>query len=58
MLMEQQFMLRGGIGGTHELTIFEQSVMTSEDRAWWAKKLESTAAERERKGSAPNLPHQ
>ena len=60
MLMQQQFMLRCGIGGTGELTIFEQNVMTGEERAWWARKLEKVAEERSRKESSqlpPNLPH-
>jgi hypothetical protein len=60
MLMEQQFMLRCGVGGTGELSLFEQNSMTAEERAWWANKLERTAEERNRKaaGSTPNLPHQ
>ena len=56
--MEQQFMLRCGMGGTGELTIFEQNSMTGEERAWWAKKLETTAEERNRKASgSSSLPH-
>ena len=53
-------MLRCGIGGTGELTLFEQNSMTAEERGWWAKKLERVAEERNRKssGSMPNLPHQ
>jgi hypothetical protein len=60
MIMEQQFMLRCGIGGTGELTLFEQNCMTAEERGWWAKKLETTAEERNRKQSSQlpsNLPH-
>jgi hypothetical protein len=59
MLMEQQFMLRCGVGGTGELTIFEQNVMTAEERAWWSRKLEKVAEERNRKssGSMPNSPY-
>ena len=57
--MEQQFALRCGIGGTGELTLFEQNTMTGEERAWWAKKLEKTAEERNKKSSPamPNMPH-
>jgi len=53
-------MLRCGVGGTGELSLFEQNSMTAEERAWWASKLEKTAEERNRKaaGSTPNLPHQ
>lgn len=53
-------MLRCGVGGTGELSLFEQNSMTAEERAWWANKLERTAEERNRKaaGSTPNLPHQ
>jgi hypothetical protein len=59
MLMEQQFMLRCGVGGTGALTLFEQNSMTGEERSWWAKKLEKTAEERNKNtsGSMPNLPH-
>ena len=60
MLMEQQFMLRCGIGGTGELTLFEQNSMTAEERGWWARKLERTAEERNRRQSSqmsPNMPH-
>jgi hypothetical protein len=57
MLMEQQFALRCGIGGTGELTLFEQNSMTGEERAWWYKKIEKVAEERNKKesSSAPNL---
>jgi hypothetical protein len=60
MLMEQQFMLRAGVGGTGELTLFEQNSMTGEERAWWAKKLERVAEERNKKESSAmpsTLPH-
>jgi hypothetical protein len=52
MLMEQQFMLRCGMGGTGELTLFEQNEMTAEERAWWANKLEKVSEERNRKASS------
>lgn len=48
MLMEQQFALRCGIGGTGELTLFEQNQMTAEERSWWYKRLEKATEERER----------
>jgi hypothetical protein len=62
MLMEQQFMLRCGIEGTGELTLFEQNSMTGEERAWWSRKLEKVAEERNRRASSstqnmPNIPH-
>ena len=58
MLMDQQFMLRCGIGGTGELTLFEQNSMTAEERGWWVRKLERVADERNRKvsNSMPNMP--
>ena len=57
--MEQQFMLRCGIDGTGELTLFEQNAMTGEERAWWSRKLEKVAEERnrDRKASMPDIPH-
>jgi len=46
--MEQQFQLKY----YGDLSIFEQNRMTSEDRAWWLRRLEKEikdTAERERK---------
>ncbi len=49
MLLEQAFTLRGGIGGTHELSLVEQDMLTAEDRAWWVKRLQKEAEARERR---------
>jgi gluconate kinase len=64
MLMEQSFALRMGIGGTGELTLIEQNMLTAEDRAWWMRKLEHVAKERQRKEKSsmppikkPSFPH-
>lgn len=56
--MEQQFMLRCGVGGTGELTLFEQNTMTGEERAWWSRKLEKMAEQRNKQASSsmPNMP--
>jgi hypothetical protein len=46
--MEQQFQLKY----YGDLSIFEQNNMTSEDRSWWAKRLEKEikeSSDRERK---------
>ena len=45
MIMEQQFQLRCGIDGNGELTLFEQNQMTAEERAWWAKRINSDREE-------------
>jgi hypothetical protein len=52
MQMEQQFALRCGVGGTGEITLFEQNSMTGEERAWWYRKLEKVAEERRKKESS------
>ena len=56
--MEEQFALRMGIHGTGELTLIEQEMLTAEDRAWWYKKLQKVAAERNKKekASVPHIP--
>lgn len=51
-------MLRCGVGGTGELTLFEQNTMTGEERAWWSRKLEKMAEQRNKQASSsmPNMP--
>lgn len=61
--MEQAFALRVGVGGTGELTLFEQNILTAEDRAWWITRLKRLADDRDKNSKVnsgvhiPNVPH-